>query len=92
MIEDQYPSQGATSWETKALSTNFNSSRPAPHVSTITMSPTTNYVVPYSKYNSSFASQSYIDGRQMQPYQQPKFQSQGLEPVQPPRGNPTSTK
>lgn len=93
MIDDPYSSQGASLWETKALSTNFNPPRPTPHVSTISMSPTTNYVVPYSKYNSSLTSHSYIDGRQMQPYQQqPKFQSHGLEPVQPPRGNPTSTK
>lgn len=71
MIDDQYLSQGVSSWDTKVLSTSFNPPRPAPNVSTIPMSTTTNYVVPYSKYNSSMISQNSVDGRQMQQYQQP---------------------
>ena len=81
MIDDQYSSQGVSVWDTKILPTNFNPPRPAPNVSTIPMSSTTNYVVPYSKYNSSMISQSFVDGRQMQQYQQPSksFQSNQIK-------------
>ncbi len=92
MVDDQYSTQPMSSWDTKVLSTTFNSSRPTQNVSIIPMYPTSNYVVPYSKYNSQISSQSIIDGRQMQQYQQPKLHSQGQETFQPIQNNPSKTR
>lgn len=86
MAENQYELQGGSSWDTKVLSTNFNPSRSIPNVSTIQMSPTTNYVVPYSKYNSSMSPQNFVDGRPMQQYPQSarlqSYPSQSFQPTQ----------
>ena len=81
-----------SSWDTTGLSTSFNPSRPTQNVSAITPSATTNYVVPYSKYNSQVSPLFPSDGQPIQPYQQPNYRSQAAEAFQPIQTNPINTR
>jgi len=71
MFDDQYALNGMSSWDNEGFSTSFNQSRPLQNVSSIPISPRTNYVAPYSTNNSQNPSQYRIDGRSIE---QSKYQ------------------
>lgn len=89
MVDDLFTANRLSSWDNKALSTSYNATRPIQNISSISMSPTSNYVVPFSRYHSHPPSQYDIDGRQAQ---QAHSQSQAVETFQPNQTNPTTTK
>jgi hypothetical protein len=80
-------------WDTKDPPRTFRSPPPpVQNISTVPVSPTGNYVVPYSKYNSQLSTQSVIERQQMLQYQQPMYSSQGLGTYQPVQASPKKTR
>ena len=84
MADDQYTSNRMSKWDiNKDSSVPFNPTRSIQSVPAISLLPT-NYIVPYSRYNSQPLSQSgLINERQTQQYQQPTFPPQTFEKFQP---------
>jgi hypothetical protein len=79
MANDQYSTVRFSSWDNRGLSTSWNPSRSIQNISSIPISPTTNYVVPLSTYSYQNSSQYNTDRRQIQQYQQSKYQSQPIK-------------
>ncbi len=82
MADDQYTTYRMSLWDNGDLPMSLNPSRSVPNISSVSMPPATNYVVPYLRYSFQVPAPINNNGLQLQQYQQSKYQSQTFQPTQ----------